>query len=109
MEGTIEVACQWCNDQKGEDRKIDQIMLELYNVSVRALQWFGDEVYEVDDSVLMIGGCPAPAGLRSPVHGGEGMELVPAWCPRSGSLEKWWKTWCSRCLPACWELESKYL
>jgi len=106
-EGPVEVASQRSGGQRGEDRKIDQIVLELrrYNVSVGALQetkWFGDEVYEVNGSVLLTAGRPSPAeGM--PVVRGEGVALVldglglAAW-KRGG---KQWKAWSSRCLSAC--------
>ena len=47
-EGPIEVASRW--GQRGEDRKVDLIEMELkrYDVKVAALQetkWFGSEVY----------------------------------------------------------------
>ena len=38
-DGAVEVASQWADDQRGEERKVDQIMCELerYDVVVEAL------------------------------------------------------------------------
>ena len=65
-EGPIEIASNQHLHHRGEDRKVDQIVLELmnYGVSVGALQetkWFGDNVYEVQGSVVVTAGRPTPA------------------------------------------------
>ena len=51
-------------------------------MSVGTLQetkWFGDGIYEVDDSVLLTAGHPAPA-VGAPLHRVEDVALVPD-CP----------------------------
>ena len=78
-EGCIEVASQ-TNGKRGEDRKVDQVVGELarYDVVVGALQetkWFGDEVYEVDESVVLTAGRNTPAQGEI-VRRGEGVALV---------------------------------
>ena len=76
-EGPVDIASY---GQRGEDRKIDQIVLELmrFGVSVGALQetkWFGGNVYEVMGSVVLTAGRPTPAeGVT--VQRGEGVALV---------------------------------
>ena len=57
-------------------------------MSIGALQetkWFGDEVCDLDGSMLLTAGQPAPA-VGAPVHTGEGVALV------LDGLEMWWKT-----------------
>ena len=76
-EDPVEVESRRSNEQRGEDRKIVLIALELrrHNVSVGALQetkWFGYKVYEVCGSLLLTAGCPSPA--RLPVVRGEVLE-----------------------------------
>ena len=84
-------------------------MLELirYGVSVGALQetkWFGDNVYEVNGSVVLTAGLPTPADGVT-VQRGEGVASVlvdptlAAW-KRGG---KQWRVWSSRCLSALLE------
>ena len=63
-EGPIEVASQ--SAERGEDRKVDQVVCKLsrYGVMVGALQetkWFGNEVYEVSDSMVLTSGRNIPA------------------------------------------------
>ena len=71
----------------GENRKIDKIRCK---VSVGALQWFVDKVYEVAGSVLMTDGCPTPCSCCKSTY---------TWCP---SLEmQRWKKWSSWCLLSC--------
>ena len=105
-EGPIEIASNQHSHRRGEDRKVDQIVLELmnYGVSVGALQetkWFGDNVYEVQGSVVVTAGRPTPAD-GEPIQRGEGVALVlmgsalAAW--RRGG--KQWKAWSSRCVSA---------
>ena len=79
-EGPVEVSSQTSNNQRGETRKVDQIIFELtqYGVSVGALQetkWFGDAVYEMNGSVLLTAGRPTPA-VGVPIQRGEGAALV---------------------------------
>ena len=79
-EGPIEIASQQHSNQRGEDRKIDQIVLELinYGVSVGALQetkWFGDNVHEVHGSVAVTAGRPTPTD-GEPIQCGEGVALM---------------------------------
>ena len=62
-EGPVDMAS---HGQRGEDQKIDQIVLELmrFGVPVGVLyetQWFGDNVYEVMGSVVLTAGQPTPA------------------------------------------------
>lgn len=106
-EGSIEVASQRTGGQRGEERKVDQIVCELerYDVTVGALQetrWFGSEVYEVGESVLLTSGRPTPA-TGEMVQRGEGVALVL----RGSALSAWkrggkqWKAWSSRCVSAC--------
>ncbi len=101
--GLVEVASQWADGQRGEERKVDQIVCELerYNVVVGALQetkWFGCEVYEVSDSVVTSGRAAPAKG--EPV---QGVALVL----RDIAMDTWkkggkqWKTWSSRCVSAC--------
>ena len=57
-EGPLEVASQISGSQRGEHRKIDQVVHELvtYGVEMGALQyskWFGHEVYEVGGNVVL--------------------------------------------------------
>ena len=64
-EGPVEVA-----SQRGEDRKVDQIVCELerYDIVVGTLQetkWFGCEVYEMNGSVVLT------AGRTTPVRGNQ--------------------------------------
>ena len=40
-----------------------------------ALQWFGDEIYGLDGSVLMTDGCPTSSCVGAPVHRGESVAL----------------------------------
>ena len=77
-EGPIEVASQ--SAERGEDRKVDQVVCELakYGVVVGALQetkWFGSEIYEVNDSVILTSGRSTPARGEK-VQRGEGVALV---------------------------------
>ena len=77
-EGPIEVASQ--SAERGEDRKVDQVVCELakYGVVVGALQetkWFGSEIYEVNDSVILTSGRSTPAQGEK-VQRGEGVALV---------------------------------
>ena len=79
-EGPVEVSSQTSNNQRGETRKVDQIVFELtrYGVSVGALQetkWFGDAVYEMNGSVLLTAGRPTPVD-GVPIQRGEGVALV---------------------------------
>ena len=65
-DGSVEVASQRADGQRGEKRKVDQIVCELerYDVVVGALQetkWFGSEGYEVGGSVLLTSGRVTPA------------------------------------------------
>ena len=65
-EGPVEVASQRSDGQRGEDWKVDQMVYELgrYGVVVGALQEtkpFGNEVYEVGDSVVLTAGRSTPA------------------------------------------------
>ena len=88
-----------CCGHRGEDQKIDQILLELmrFGVSVGVLQetkWFGDGVYEVMGSVVLTAGRPTPAdGVV--VQRGEGVVLVLT----GPALAAWmcggkqWKAW----------------
>ena len=105
-EGPVEVSSQISNNQRGETRKVDQIVFALvrYGVSVGALQetkWFGEAVYEMNGSVLLTAGRPTPAD-GVPIWRGEGVALVllgsalVAW--RCGG--KQWKAWSSRCISA---------
>ena len=66
----VEVASQRTDGQRGEDRKIDQIVLEVQRVC-----GFGDEDYEVNGSALLTAGRPSPAE-GAPVVRGEGVVLV---------------------------------
>ncbi len=106
-EGSVEVASQWADGQRGEERKVDQIVCELerYNVVMGALQetkWFGCEVCEVSDSVVLTSGRAAPA-KGEPVQRREGVALVL----RDIAMDAWkkggkqWKAWSSRCVSAC--------
>ena len=57
-EGPVEVASHRADGQRGEDRKVDQIVCELerYDIVVGALQetkLFGREVYKVNGSVVL--------------------------------------------------------
>jgi len=101
--------------QRGEDRKIDQIVLELmrFNVVLGALQetkWFGDNVYEVLGSIVLNAGRPSPVE-GAVVQRGEGVALVlmgpalAAW-KRGG---KQWKAWSSRCVSARLEFSNRRL
>ena len=79
-EGPVEVASQASGNQRGETRKVDQVVFELtrYGVSVCALQetkWFGEAVYEVNGGVLLAAGRPTPADGVS-IRRGEGVALV---------------------------------
>ena len=63
----IEIASQSAG--RGEARKVDQVVHELgrYGVVVGALQetkWFGREVYDVNDSVVLTSGRSTPAQIR---------------------------------------------
>ena len=104
--GLVEVSSQTSNNQRGQTRKVDQIVFELtrYGVSVGALQetkWFGDAVYEMNGNVLLSAGQPTPAD-GVPIQRGGGVALVllgsalVAW--RCGG--KQWKVWSSRCISA---------
>ena len=106
-EGPVEVVSQRADSQRGEDRKVDQIVCELerYDIVVGALQetkWFGCDVYEVNGSVVLTAGRTTPA-QGEPVQRGEGVALVL----RGLGLDAWkkggkqWKAWSSRCVPAC--------
>ena len=109
-DGSVEVASQQADGQRGEERKVDQIVCELerYDVVVGALQetkWFGSEVYEVGGSVLLTSGRVTPASGEA-VQRGEGVALVL----RGLALDAWkrggkqWKAWNSRCVSACLQL-----
>ena len=79
-DGSVEVASQLADGQRGEERKVDQIVCELerYDVVVGALhetKWFGSEVYEVGGSVLLTSGRVTPASGEA-VQRGEGVALV---------------------------------
>ena len=106
-EGPVEIISQ--QSQRGEDCKIDKIVFELirYGVSLEALQetkWFGDNVYEVNGSVVLIAGQPTPADGVT-VQRGERIASVlvghalAAW--KCGG--KQWRVWSSRCLSALLE------
>ena len=79
-DGPIEVASQRPDSQRGENRKVDQVVYELerYDVAVGTLQetkWFGNEVYKVDGNVVWTAGRATPAqGVA--VQRGEGVVLV---------------------------------
>ena len=107
IEGSVDVASQRVDGQRGEDRKVDQIVFELerYHIVVVALQeteWFGCEVYEVNGSVVLTASRTTPA-QGEPVQRGEGVALVL----RGLALDAWkkggkqWKAWSSRCVSAC--------
>ena len=90
-EGPVEVASQWADGQRGEDRKVDQIVCELerYDIVVGALQetkWFGCEVYKVNGSVALTAGRTTPAQGEL-VQRGEGVALVL----RGLALDTWKK------------------
>ena len=102
--GPNEVASH--RENRGEDRKVDQVVCELarYNVAVGALQetkWFGCDVYEMTDSVVLTSGRSTPAEGWT-AQGGEGMPLVL----RASAIMAWkrggkqWKAWSSRCVSA---------
>ena len=108
-EGPVEVASQ--HSQCGKDRKVDQVVCELgrYDIVVGALQearWFGSEVYDVGDSVVLTAGRSTPA-QGQPVQRGEGVALVlrglglSAW-RRGGKL---WKAWSPRCVSASLQMD----
>jgi len=76
----VEVASQRSDGQRGEDRKVDQVVYALgrYGVVVGALQetkWFGNEIYEVGNSVALTTGRKTPAQGEA-VQRGEGVPLV---------------------------------
>ena len=90
-EGPVEVANQRADGQRGEDRKVDQIVCELerYDIVVGALQetkWFGCEVYKVNGSVALTAGRTTPAQGEL-VQRGEGVALVL----RGLALDTWKK------------------
>ena len=105
-EGPVEVASQ--HSQRGEDRKVDQV-LGRYDIVVGALQetrWFGSEVYDVGDSVILTAGRSTPAQGQA-VQRGEGVALVlrglglSAW-RRGGKL---CKAWSPRCVSASLQMD----
>ena len=92
-EGPIEVASQ--SAERGEDRKVDQVVCELakYGVVVEELQetkWFGSEIYEVNDSVILPSGRSTPAQGET-VQRGEGVAQVLRSLALV-ALEAWWET-----------------
>ena len=97
------MASQRTDSQRGEDRKVDQIVCELtkYDVTVGALQeteWFGDDVYQVNGSSVLTADRAAPTHGES-VQRGESVALVI----RSLAVDAWkrggrhWKL-CCNCL-----------
>ena len=74
----IEIASESAG--RGEARMVDQVVHELgrYGVVVGALQetkWFGREVYDVNDSVVLTSGRSTPAQGETIQRGG-GVALV---------------------------------
>ena len=106
-------ASQASGNQRGETRKVDQVVFELtrYGVSVCALQetkWFGEAVYEVNGGVLLAAGRPTPADGVS-IRRGEGVALVLL----GPALAVWklggkqWRAWSSRCVSAFLEFPGR--
>ena len=102
VEGPNEVAKQGRGVKYMEDRKIDQVVIELsrYKVVVCALQetkWFGNEVYKVGNGVVLSSGRSVP-GLGEIRQRREGVAIVLI----GPALEAWknggsvWKAWLSR-------------
>ena len=102
IEGSIMTARQRNERVAVDERKIDQVVSELnrYNVVVAALQetkWFGNEIYRVEDSVVLTSGREVPEHVGSRQRG-EGVAIVllgpavSAW--KAGGSR--WKAWSSR-------------
>ena len=105
-EGPIKVA-----SQRGEDKKVDQVVCELarYDVVVGALQetkWFGSEVYEINESIILTSGRSKPAEGEA-IRRGEGVALVL----RGLALVAWkcggkqWKAWSSRAVSTSLQMD----
>ena len=65
VDGSIETARRGCDVSVVDERKIDQVVSELdrYRVVVAGLQetkWFGSEVYNVGESVILSSGKDVP-------------------------------------------------
>ena len=102
----METARQGPDTRSCDERKIDQVVSELnrYNVKIASLQetrWFGNDVYDVDGSLVLTAGRPVPDAGRVRQRG-EGVAIVHAdeaanaW--RTGG--KRWKAWSSRLVTA---------
>ena len=106
-EGPIEIASQRADGQRGESKKVDQIVEEMkrYNVKVAALQetkWLGNEMYQVGGSVILTAGREITSP-GAPLQRGEGVAIlllgpaIDAW-KKTGRK---WKAWNSRLISAC--------
>ena len=80
VEGAVETAKQGAETKQAEDWRIDLVARELdrYCVSVAGLQetrWFGNEIYEVGESVVLTAGRPSPKPGQQ-IQRGEGVAIV---------------------------------
>ena len=105
-EGPVETARQGRDTAQGEDRRIDQVVMELnrYNVKIAALQetkWFGNAMYRVGESIVVAAGRPVPKPGET-LQRGEGVAIVlsgPAVRAWKEAGEKW-KVWSPRLISA---------
>ena len=80
-EGSVRTARQGRDAGQAEDRRVDLVVRELkrYSVKVVTLQetlFFGNEVYNVGDSVVLTAGRPPPPALGESVKSGQGVAIV---------------------------------
>ena len=99
VEGAVETARQGAETKQAEDWRIDLVVRELdwYCVSVAGLQetrWFGNEIYEVGESVVLTAGRPSPKP-RQQIQRGEDVAIVlsgpakTAWKAGGQQLSSW--------------------